>query len=233
MKVCVVAEVEGIDLAVVGDSPAPGDVGYHVHVLVEPHEAAEERIEGPDDRAGVQSGVEGIRLLTQQDEYVVGRGLRRVGRQERERSDYLIEGIAQTVEVGGRSVCSKYKVLSAAQYARPALLDAELALPLEHCAIAGGGRTQRDGKLLVDVDEAFTIVGDLPIHPFAWGVGPDVAVDGYLNGYEVGISRRFELDDRDPTPRFADTPVGGRRDGEAHQVVGVGLGIVRGRHVRR
>ena len=80
---------------------------------------AEERIEGPDDRAGVQSGVEGIRLLTQQDEYVVGRGLRRVGRQERERSDYLIEGIAQTVEVGGRSVCSKYKVLSAAQYARP------------------------------------------------------------------------------------------------------------------
>ena len=233
VEVGVVSEVEGVYFAVRRNAPVSRDVGYYVHVAVKPDEAAEQRVERPGDRSGMKDGVESIRLFAQQDEYIVGRGVRRVGRYQRERSDDLIERIAHPVEVRGRPECTDDEVLSPAQDTRPTLLDAKFFVPLEHRAEARRVRPQGDGKLLVDVDEALAVVGDLPVHPLARGVGPDVTVNGYLDGNEVGIPRRLYLDDRDPAPRLDNTPVDGRGDREADQVIGVGLSIVRRRCIRR
>ena len=226
MEVGLVAEVEGVGFAVGGDAPVSGDVGYHVHVLVEANEATEEGVERACDRAGVQGGIEGIRLFVQEDEYVVGRGLRRVGREECEGGDDLVQSVAQAVEVRDGSERSNHEALASAEHTCPGLLDSNFAVPHEHGAESGGARPEGYGRLFVNFDEAFAVVRYLPVHPLARGVGAGVTVNGYLDGYEVGVSRRVDLDDGEPTAGFANPPVGGRGDRKANELVGVGLGVV-------
>ena len=163
--------------------------------------------------------------MTQQDEYVAGRGLLRIRIQEGECGDDGVDGFSQAVVIRRRSERSNDIALLPAYDPSPLLLDAKVRVPLEDHLEAGRGRSYNLRVLFDDVDELLAVLGYLAIRPLSNVSRPDVSVNGHMDGHEVDPTRWVDLHYGDSAACLANCPFGKRSNGKPHERVGVSLRI--------